>query len=96
MNYFSKVCTAGRFERIEEDVQKVRSIQDLIETTVERLDDFANKSDMDKLLNQMDKCVKSQDFDNFLEEYNDYKTSMIDENELKVLQNELNTLQKNA
>ena len=48
-----------------------------METTAQRLDEFANKNDMDKLNRRMNNLVKSNDFGNFLNEYNQLKDSMI-------------------
>ena len=81
-----RICTPNRLESMESETKKIKSIQEMIETTLERLNSFATKTDFDKIILHLGKCVKSIDFGAFLKEYNDYKSQMIDADELAVLQ----------
>lgn len=68
-----RICTPNRLESIETETNKVKSMQQMIEITSERLKSFATKSDIENIIVHLGKCVKSIDFGEFLKEYNHYK-----------------------
>ena len=91
-----RICTPNRFEYIEQELKKILPLEDLAESTAERLHSFATKEDIEKLINSQREFVKNYDFGNFVHEYNEYKSQMINAHELQILQEDIKILQKNA
>ena len=57
---------------------------------------FSNKNDIERLTLRLEHYLPCKDFGNFMLEYNEQKQSMINTNDLAILQHDIEVLKKNV
>ena len=65
LEYVNKRCSENRFEKIEVEIEKVRVLENLLQTTMERMDEFASKNDIDRIMQNISGLGTSNDFNLF-------------------------------
>ena len=62
MDYMDNRCSPSRFDKIELEIQKIKVLEHLVETTAERINDFVTKNEMDKVMFKIDDAVTNNEF----------------------------------
>ena len=92
MDTLSNRCSPSRFDKIETEIEKIKMIEHLVQTTLERIHDFATKNEVDKLMYKIDGMVTNHEFGQFMQEDKDFKKNMISVGEFKDMKNDLDIL----